>query len=57
MRFLSGIKIREALNKAINLFGGRKPPEEDPYSYVTAPKKPRPPYRSAAAVADPPDRD
>jgi len=27
-------------------------PEEDPYAYVTAPKKPRPPYRSAAAVAD-----
>ena len=27
-------------------------PEEDPYAYVTAPKKPRPPYRSAAAIAD-----
>ena len=30
-------------------------PEEDPYAYVTAPKKPRPPYRSAAAVADEPE--
>jgi len=30
-------------------------PEEDPYAYVTAPKKPRPPYRSAIAVADKPE--
>jgi hypothetical protein len=30
-------------------------PEEDPYAYVTAPKKPRPPYRSAAAVAEKPE--
>ncbi len=28
---------------------------EDPYTYVTAPKKPRPHYRSAAAVADRPE--
>ncbi len=28
---------------------------EDPYAWVTAPKKPRPPYRSAAAVVDPPE--
>jgi len=25
---------------------------EDPYAYVTAPKKPRPPSRGAAAVAE-----
>jgi len=30
-------------------------PDEDPYVYVTAPKKPRPPYRSEAAVADQPE--
>jgi hypothetical protein len=30
-------------------------PEEDPHVYVTSPKKPRPPYRSAAAVADKPE--
>jgi hypothetical protein len=30
-------------------------PEEDPYAYVAAPKKPRPPYRSAAAVAEEPE--
>ena len=30
-------------------------PEEDPCAYVTALKKPRPPYRSAAAVADEPE--
>jgi len=32
----------------------RKEPEapEDPFAYVTAPKRPRPPGRSAAAVAE-----
>ncbi len=35
----------------------RKEPEapEDPYSYVTAPRKPRTPNRSAAAVAEWPE--
>jgi hypothetical protein len=35
----------------------RKEPEmpEDPYSYVTAPKKPRTPNRSAAAVTEWPE--
>jgi hypothetical protein len=47
--------LRKALNGVLHLFGGRLPPEDDPYSYVMAPKKPRPPYRSAAAVADPPE--
>jgi hypothetical protein len=30
-------------------------PPDDPYAMVTAPKKPRPPHRSAA-VADEPER-
>ncbi len=36
----------------------RKPPEspEDPHSYVTAPNKPRPPYLSATAVAELPEK-
>jgi len=35
----------------------RKEPEPpvDPYSYVMAPKKPRPSSRSGAAVAEPPE--
>jgi hypothetical protein len=37
------------------LIAGRRNPPEDPYSYVTAPKKPRPPHLSAAAVADRPE--
>ncbi len=43
--------------KALKKLLGRGKPEwpEDPYARVTAPKKPRPPYRSAAAVADPPE--
>jgi hypothetical protein len=28
---------------------------EDPYAYVTAPKKPRPPHLRASAVAEPPE--
>ncbi len=45
-----------ALLRGVQRFisGWRRPPE-DPYSYVTAPKKPRPPYLSATAVADRPD--
>jgi hypothetical protein len=30
----------------------RDPEPQDPYAYVTAPKKPRPPCRSGAAVAE-----
>jgi hypothetical protein len=45
-----------AVEKAICLFK-REPrlSDEDPYAYVAAPKKPRPPYQSAAAVADRPE--
>jgi hypothetical protein len=31
------------------------PPAEDPYAYVTAPKRPRPSNRGAAAVMDLPE--
>jgi hypothetical protein len=50
-------RLSAVVEKIKRLFG-REPrlPEEDPYVYVTAPKKPRPPCRSAAAVADEPDR-
>lgn len=50
----------EGMNKLLDalkrLLTGKRNPPEDPYAYVTAPKKPRPPYRSAAAVAEPPER-
>ena len=50
--------IRAAIEGIKRLFK-RKPdvPEDDPYAYVTAAKKPRPPYRSAAAVAELPEND
>jgi hypothetical protein len=47
--------LRKALNRVLHLSGRRLPPEADPYAYVMAPKKPPPSYRSAAAVADPPE--
>lgn len=48
--------FRAALRRIKRLFTGNPNlPEDDPYAYVTAPTKPRPPHRSAAAVADPPD--
>ncbi len=30
----------------------KDPEPQDPYAYVMAPRKPRPPYRSGAAVAE-----
>jgi len=48
-------RVGKALNRLLRLFGRKLPPESDPYSYVMAPKKPRPPYRSATAVAEPPE--
>jgi hypothetical protein len=46
-------KIRAALDRIKNLFRKEpNPPAADPYAYVTAPKKPRPSNRSAAAVAE-----
>jgi len=35
---------RAVLRKIKRLITGRPEPPEDPYAYVTAPKKPRPPY-------------
>ena len=46
---------RALLRKVRSLFSGRSQPPEDPFSYVTAPGKPRPPYLRAAAVAELPD--
>jgi len=43
-------RIDRALTSIRRFF--KKEPPADPYSYVMAPKKPRPPYRSAAAVAE-----
>jgi hypothetical protein len=53
-------QIRNALQQLMRWFrkGTRKepePPAADPYAYVTAPKKPRPSNRSAAAVAELPE--
>jgi hypothetical protein len=47
---------RELIQKLKRLISGNpgRPPE-DPYSYVTAPKRPRLPHLSAAAVAEPPN--
>jgi len=47
-------RLQKALEKFKRLFRKRREPEapEDPYSYVSAPKRPRPSSRSAAAVAD-----
>jgi hypothetical protein len=54
MRYLRPNRLRELLESLKN-WCRRKPPE-DPYAYVTAPKKPRPPHLSASAVAEQPDR-
>jgi hypothetical protein len=49
-------RIRAALERIKKLFRkAPEPPAEDPYAYVTAPKKPRPSGRSAAAVLDLPE--
>jgi hypothetical protein len=43
------------LKQLKRIIAGWRDPPEDPYSYVTAPKKPRPPHLSAAAVVDRPE--
>lgn len=53
-------RISRALHQLVSWVrrGFRKEPEPppiDPYAYVTAPKKPRPSNRSAAAVAELPE--
>jgi hypothetical protein len=51
--------LRERMRRtmaSLRLLKREKPdPPDDPYAMVTAPKKPRPPHRSAA-VADEPER-
>jgi hypothetical protein len=47
--------LSKAFNRVLQFFGRRPPSEDDPYSYVMAPKKPRPSSRTAAAVAEPPE--
>lgn len=55
MRHSETRRFREMLNRIKRFFRREPDAPEDPYAYVTAPKKPRPPYRSAAAVADRPE--
>jgi hypothetical protein len=45
---------KRAIATKLSRDGGGLPPE-DPYSYVTAPKRPRLPHLSAAAVAELPE--
>jgi hypothetical protein len=51
--------VLERLRRLFRLDPRRKKPEEppavDPFSYVTAPKKPRPSNRGAAAVMELPE--
>jgi len=54
-------RLRKLFRRLTGLFRprarARKEPEPpvDPYAYVTAPKKPRPPNRSGSAVAELPE--
>ena len=49
------INLRAEFEKALRrLKRNRRFPEDDPYACVTAPRKPKPPLRNAAAAADPP---
>lgn len=47
-----GSKLQRLLNRLKRLFRPNPELPEDPYAMVGAPKKPRPPYRSAAAKAE-----
>jgi hypothetical protein len=48
--------LRKMIEGLKRLFRRKPEPElpGDPYAYVTAPRRPRPSSRGAAAVADPP---
>jgi len=48
-------RLTEALHRVKRWFRRKPESPEDPYAYVTAPKKPRPPYLRASAVAELPD--
>ena len=43
-------RLRELAARLKRLFRKEPEPPEDPHAYVGAPKKPRPPHRSAAAA-------
>ncbi len=45
--------MRRAWDRLKRLFQRTPEPPEDPYAYVGAPKKPRPPLRSSSAAVDP----
>lgn len=47
-------KVRHAWQRVRQLFRREDHGPEDPYAYVTAPRKPRPPYRSAAVAEEEP---
>ena len=51
-RSLSG-RVRNAWKRLRNLLRGEDHGGEDPYAYVTAPRKPRLPGRSAAVAVEP----
>jgi len=60
MRRLDRSQIREMLHRLLAWIGRTRrkepePPAADPFAYVTAPKKPRPSNRSAAALAELPE--
>jgi hypothetical protein len=49
-----GRHIRDAWKNLKRMFHRREPESpDDPYAMVTAPVKPRPPHRNAAASVDP----
>jgi len=45
--------LGEILRQIRRLFRNDTPQPEDPYAYVTAPKKPNPPERGAAIAVEP----
>ena len=55
MRHPKDGRIRAAIRRIRRFFKKEPDLPEDPYAYVTAPKKPRTPHLSAAAVADRPE--
>ena len=55
MRHRRGSRIRAAIRRIKRFFRREPDVPEDPYAYVTAPKRPRTPHLSAAAVADRPE--
>lgn len=55
MRHRRGSRIRTAIQRIKRFFKREPDLPEDPYAYVTAPKRPRTPHLSAAAVAERPE--